>query len=72
MKTIISAMENEVKLLLEEAEIYHVDTIGGVDYNVGKLHGENVVIAQAGIGKALAACRYTNKQNKDGRINWTY
>ena len=41
---IVSAMDNEVALLLAEAEIDHVDTIGGVNFHVGKLHGQNVVI----------------------------
>lgn len=52
---IISAMQNEIELLLSEAEIDHIDTIGGVDFNVGTLCGKPVVIAQAGIGKILSA-----------------
>lgn len=52
---IISAMANEVDLLLKKAEIDRVDTIGGVDFNVGTLCGQPVVIAQAGIGKILSA-----------------
>ena len=52
---ILSAMENEVRLLLSEAEIDHTDTVGGVAYHVGTLCGQEVVIAQAGIGKVLAA-----------------
>lgn len=52
---IISAMQNEIELLLSEAEIDHVDTIGGVVFNVGTLCGKPVVIAQAGIGKILSA-----------------
>jgi adenosylhomocysteine nucleosidase len=52
---IISAMQNEIELLLSEAEIDHIDTVGGVDFNVGTLCGKPVVIAQAGIGKILAA-----------------
>ena len=52
---IISAMENEVKLLLSQAEIDHIDTIGGVDFHVGTLCNRNVVIAKAGIGKVLSA-----------------
>ena len=52
---IISAMENEVELLLSEAVTDHVDTIGGVEFHVGTLCGQDVVIARAGIGKVLAA-----------------
>jgi len=52
---IISAMPNEVDLLLKKAEIDRVDTVGGVDFNVGTLCGQPVVIAQAGIGKILSA-----------------
>lgn len=52
---IVSAMQNEVDLLLSEAEIDRVDTVGGVDYNVGMLCGKPVVIAKAGIGKILSA-----------------
>ena len=52
---IISAMPNEVDLLLRKAEIDRVDKIGSVDFNVGTLCGRPVVIAQAGIGKILSA-----------------
>lgn len=52
---IISAMDNEISLLLSNAEIDHTDTVGGVDYNVGTLCGQRVVIARAGIGKVLSA-----------------
>ena len=52
---IISAMDSEVALLLKNAEIERVDTVGGVDFNVGTLCGQPVVIARVGIGKILAA-----------------
>lgn len=52
---IISAMQNEIDLLLENTAIDRVDTIGGVDFNVGTLCGQPVVIAKAGIGKILSA-----------------
>ena len=61
---IISAMENEVALLLSEAEIDHVDTIGGVDFHVGTLHGQPVVIMKSGIGKVLAASAATAMLNQ--------
>ena len=52
---IISAMQNEIDLLLSEARIERVDTIGGVDFNVGELCGKPVVICKAGVGKILSA-----------------
>ena len=61
---IISAMENEVKLLLSETEIERTDTIGGVDYHVGTLCGQNVVIAQAGIGKVHSAAGAATMLNR--------
>lgn len=60
---IISAMENEVALLLQEAQIDHVDTIGGVDFHVGTLHGVPVVIMRSGIGKVMAASAATAMLN---------
>ncbi len=60
---IISAMDNEVALLLKEAEIDHVDTIGGIDFHVGTLHGQPVVIMRSGIGKVMAASALTAMLN---------
>lgn len=60
---IISAMQNEIDLLLEEADIERTDTIGGVDYYVGKLCGKDVVIVKSGIGKVLAASGVTAMLN---------
>ena len=60
---IISAMDNEVALLLQEAEIDHVDTIGGVDFQVGTLQGQPVVIMRSGIGKVMAASAATAMLN---------
>lgn len=56
---IISAMDNEIDLLLNEAEIDHVDTLAGVNYHVGTLNGQSVVITRAGIGKIRAASGVT-------------
>ena len=56
---IISAMQNEVNLLLSQADIERVDTVGKVDFHVGTLCGQQVVIAKAGIGKVLAASGMT-------------
>ena len=52
---IISAMSNEMKLLLDNADIDHVDRVGGFEFNVGKLKGKDVVIVKAGVGKVLSA-----------------
>ena len=52
---IISAMENEISLLLEQADIDHVDHVGDMDFHIGTLRGCDVVIVKAGIGKVRAA-----------------
>ena len=52
-------MSNELKMLLDKAEISETKTIGGVDYNIGKLEGQDVVLVQGGIGKAMAAAGTT-------------
>ena len=52
---IITAMSNELSLLLENADIEETRTIGGVDYNIGTLEGQDVVLVKAGIGKIMAA-----------------
>lgn len=52
---IISAMNSELSYLLDNAEISHVDTYGGVDFHVGTLCGKDVVLVKAGVGKILAA-----------------
>ena len=52
---IVSAMDNEIDLLLKEAEIDHVDVIAGVKYHIGSLHGQPVIITRSGIGKIRAA-----------------
>ena len=49
---IISAMDNEIDLLLKEAEIDRVDTVADVKYHVGTLRGQPVVITRAGIGSS--------------------
>ena len=56
---IISAMDNEIAVLLKEAEIERVDTIGNVEYHVGSLHGQPVIITRAGIGKVRASAGVT-------------
>lgn len=57
---IISAMDTEIELLLSEAEIERVDVIGGLNFNVGRLCGKDVVILRAGIGKVYASAGATS------------
>ena len=57
---IISAMDNEIAALLEEAEIDRVDEIGGIQYHVGTLRGQHVVITKSGIGKVRASAGVTS------------
>ena len=61
---IISAMDNEIDILLEQAKIDHVDKIAKVDYHVGTLHGQPVVITRAGIGKIRSSSVATAMLNK--------
>ena len=61
---IISAMDNEISVLLKEADINHEDMIGGVKYYIGKLRGKDVVITRAGIGKVRASSGVTTMFNK--------
>ena len=61
---IISAMQSEVNLLLSQANIERIDTVGKVDYHVGTLRDQQVVIAKAGVGKVLAASEMTVMLNR--------
>ncbi|MBO5552555.1 MAG: 5'-methylthioadenosine/adenosylhomocysteine nucleosidase [Lachnospiraceae bacterium] len=56
---ILSAMDNEIAILLEEAVIDRVDTIADVEYHIGSLHGVPVIISKIGIGKIRAASSVT-------------
>ena len=61
---IISAMDNEIKLLLSEAKIDHVDTNGDTKYHVGTLRNQPVIITKAGIGKVRASSAITTMLDK--------
>ena len=61
---IISAMDNEISMLFEQAEIDKVDMIGGMEYHVGRLKGKDVVITKAGIGKVRASSGVTVMFNR--------
>ena len=60
---IISAMDNEIAMLLKEANIERVDTVAGVNYHVGTLRGHRVVITRSGIGKVRCASVVTTMLN---------
>ena len=61
---IISAMDSEIDILLDKAEIDHVDTIAKVKYHIGTLNEHPVVITKAGIGKVRASSGVTTLLNK--------
>lgn len=61
---IISAMDNEIAALLDEANIEYEEDFGGVTYHVGTLRGQNVVIAKSGIGKVRASSVATTMFNE--------
>ncbi|MCL2059658.1 MAG: 5'-methylthioadenosine/adenosylhomocysteine nucleosidase [Oscillospiraceae bacterium] len=52
---IMSAMDSELALLLETADIDGSKMIGGIEYHYGKLEGKDVVLVRAGVGKSLAS-----------------
>lgn len=52
---IIGAMEEEVQILRGEMENVQQEVIAGCEYNVGTLHGVDVVLLKSGIGKVNAA-----------------
>jgi adenosylhomocysteine nucleosidase len=57
---IISAMDVELQKLVEEAEITKEETVSGSTFYTGTLHGVDVVLVRAGIGKVLAtSCTQT-------------
>lgn len=56
---IVSALDNEIEILVNETEVERIDEIGGIDYIIGKLANKNVVIAKAGIGKIRSSSGIT-------------
>jgi len=57
MKTIgiIGALDEEIMLLKNNAEIVNAKNIVSTDFFMGKMHGKSVVIARCGVGKVNAA-----------------
>ena len=68
---IVSAMDNEIALLLNEMQLEKKETDGSIDYYVGKIHNKNVVITKSGIGKIRASLGVTTMLN-DYKIKEVY
>ena len=60
---IVSAMDNEIELLLQQAKIDERQTIGGVTFYVGSLNDKPVIISRSGIGKVRASSGITSLLN---------
>lgn len=56
---IVSAMDNEIALLLKEAEIEKTEAHGEIEYHIGTLRGQNVAICRSSIGKIRASSGVT-------------
>ncbi|RLL48011.1 5'-methylthioadenosine/S-adenosylhomocysteine nucleosidase [Oceanobacillus piezotolerans] len=56
---IIGAMDEEIRLLLENMEDKAEQTVAGCMFVQGKLHGKEVVLLKSGIGKVNAAMATT-------------
>ena len=60
---IISAMDNEIQLLLKEANIKEEKDIAGITYHIGTLKDKPVIISRSGIGKVNASSGITTLLN---------
>lgn len=56
---IIGAMEEEVTILREQLTELEQQTIGGCEFNIGRLDGVQVILLRSGIGKVNAAIATT-------------
>ena len=52
---IIGAMDDEVRELISRLDERRTERVSGIEFNVGKLYGKNVVVAKCGVGKVFAA-----------------
>ena len=52
---IIGALNDEVREIISKLEDRQTETVGSIEFNLGKLYGKNVVIARCGVGKVFAA-----------------
>lgn len=52
---IIGALDDEVREIISLLDGRNTETVGGIEFNTGKLYGKNVVIAKCGVGKVFAS-----------------
>lgn len=52
---IIGAMDEEVDILKQEMEVNKIQKIANMDFYIGKLENQNIVLVRCGIGKVNAA-----------------
>ncbi len=52
---IIGALDDEVREIISRLEEKKTETVGSIEFNIGRLYGKNVVIAKCGVGKVFAA-----------------
>ena len=52
---IIGALDDEVREIISRLEDRKTETVGSIEFNLGRLFGKSVVIAKCGVGKVFAA-----------------
>ena len=52
---IIGALNDEVRAIISKLEDRKTENVGGIEFNVGRIYGKNVVVARCGVGKVFAA-----------------
>ena len=52
---IIGALDDEVREIISRLDKRETETVGGIEFNTGRLYNKNVVIARCGVGKVFAA-----------------
>ena len=52
---IIGAMDNEVRNIIANLSDRRTETVSGIEFNIGRIHGKRIAVAKCGIGKVFAA-----------------
>lgn len=52
---IIGALNDEVREIISQLEKRETEVVGGIEFNLGLMHGKRIVIAKCGVGKVFAA-----------------